>query len=141
MERRSFFKWLFVSVSAMWGFGSLALITKYLKPADSPEKGGTNAIRIGPLESLPTGSARFFPHARQPVYVMRLSSNEVVAVSAVCTHFHCILNWDASARLFRCPCHRGSFDQFGNVLSGPPPSPLPKLQVETRRGEVYVVLS
>jgi Rieske Fe-S protein len=141
MERRSFFKWLFGSVLALWCFGFLGLIAKYLKPPESVSIAESSLIRIGPLETLPVGKARFFPHAQQPIWVMRLASNEVLALSAICTHFHCILNWDETARLFRCPCHRGSFDQFGNVLTGPPPSPLPKLAVQMRRGEVYVRIS
>ena len=141
MERRSLFKWLFGSVSALWGFGFVGLIGAYLRPPERMGAGESALIRVGPLESLPVGTARFFAHARQPVWVLRLASNEVVAVSAICTHFHCILNWDDGARIFRCPCHRGSFDPFGNVLAGPPPLPLPKLAVQLRRGEVYVRVS
>lgn len=141
MKRRSFFKWLFGSMTALWGLSIAGLVTKFLKPPESVIGSESSLIRLGPLESLQIGTARFFPHARQPVWVMRLSSGEVVAVSAVCTHFHCIVKWEDSARIFRCPCHQSAFDQYGNVLSGPPPSPLPKMPVELRRGEVYVRVS
>jgi Rieske Fe-S protein len=138
MQRRSFFKWLFASVAGMWGLGAAGLITKYLKPPETSLTGESALIHVGPVSSLPNGSPQFFPHARQPVFVTRLATNEVVAVSAICTHYHCILKWDGPAKLYRCPCHQGSFDSFGNVMAGPPPSALRKLPVELRRGEVYV---
>jgi Rieske Fe-S protein len=141
MKRRSFFKWLFSSVTALWVLGFGWLTAKFLRPPEITSAGETSMIRVGPLDSLEVGSARFFPHARQPVWVMRLPSDEVVAVSAICTHFHCIVKWEDGAKVFRCPCHQSSFDQYGNVLSGPPPAPLPKLAVELRRGEVYVRIS
>jgi len=122
----------------MWALGATGLVAKYLRPREQPVTGESAVIRVGPLESLPKGTPRFFPHARKPVWVTRLASNEVVALSAICTHYHCILKWEGTARVFECPCHRGSFDSFGNMASGPPPSPLPKFPVEIRNGEVYV---
>lgn len=141
MERRSFFKWLFRTVSALWVLGVAGLIAKYLRRPESLPSLEANLIHVGPLNTLPVGTAKFFPHAEQPVWVMRLASNEIVAVSAICTHFRCILKWDDTAKIYQCPCHRGSFDQYGNVLAGPPPSALPKPRVEIRRGEIYVHLA
>jgi len=141
MERRSFFKWLFTTVAALWTAGVMGVIYKYLKSPETPASLGGNLVRVGPVEELPVGSCQFVEHERHPIWVLRLPSNEVIAVSAICTHFHCVLNWDDGAKIFRCPCHQGSFDQYGNVLTGPPPAPLPKLAVELRRGEVYVRLS
>jgi Rieske Fe-S protein len=36
-----------------------------------------------------------------------------------------------------CPCHGGTYDaKTGRVLGGPPPTPLPKIAVHVRNGEV-----
>jgi cytochrome b6-f complex iron-sulfur subunit len=64
----------------------------------------------------------------------------VVAASAVCTHVRCILGFDRERRGLVCPCHDGRFDLNGNVLSGPPPRPLPIYEVSIRAGEVFVHL-
>src|SRR3990172_11539451 len=141
MERRSFFKWLFRAVALLWTGGFLTVIYRYLKSPQEAASATGNLIRIGPLQSMTVGKSQFVEHERHPFWVLRLSSNEVIALSAICTHFHCVLDWDDRAKIFRCPCHQGSFDQYGNVLTGPPPAPLPKLAVELRRGEVYVRLS
>lgn len=145
MERRSFFRssfqWLFWIFSGLWGAGFAGIIGKYLQRPESLPSLEASLIAVGSLQSLQLGVPRFFPHARQPVWVMRLATDEVVAVSALCTHFRCILKWDDGARVYQCPCHRGSFDPYGNVLAGPPPSPLPRPRVEIRRGEIYVHLA
>jgi Rieske Fe-S protein len=62
-------------------------------------------------------------------------------MSALCTHQGCIVKWQPERRLFSCPCHQGLFDQRGNVVSGFPQLPLPRLNVGVVEGEVYVSAS
>ena len=51
------------------------------------------------------------------------------ALSAVCTHLGCILNYDDLNKNFLCPCHRSKFDLSGNVLQSPASKPLNKLKL------------
>jgi cytochrome b6-f complex iron-sulfur subunit len=62
------------------------------------------------------------------------------AYSLICTHAGCIVNYVSSVPDFRCPCHGSVFDGNGNVVSGPAPSPLQKLNV-TQNGTVLTVSS
>ena len=41
-----------------------------------------------------------------------------------CTHLGCPVNWQATAKLFLCPCHGGVYYGDGTVAGGPPPRPL-----------------
>lgn len=141
MNRRTLLKRLFQSVAALWALLSAYVAAKYLKPPESAPSLEIEIIPVGPRSSLEVGKAKFLAHARQPVWILRLESGEVVAISAVCTHLRCILKWKNDAQIYECPCHRGSFDKYGNVLAGPPPTPLAKMRVEDRRGELYVHLS
>lgn len=65
----------------------------------------------------------------------------ISAFSPVCTHFGCLVNWDNNKRVFLCPCHGGTYDIDGNVISGPPQRPLMKLPLKIRDGKVYVEIS
>ena len=71
-------------------------------------------------------------------YVVRETEQEVVAFDIHCTHLGCPLAFSSGSGTFLCPCHGGSFDIQGDVLSGPPPQPM--IQYETRvvDGEVQV---
>jgi cytochrome b6-f complex iron-sulfur subunit len=56
--------------------------------------------------------------------VIRQSSTDVVAVSAICTHAGCSMNFNASAQLLDCPCHGSQFGEDGHVIRGPAEQPL-----------------
>jgi Rieske Fe-S protein len=51
------------------------------------------------------------------------------ALSAVCSHLGCGVQWDMTAGQYKCPCHGGVYDRAGQVVSGPPPRPLDRLSV------------
>ncbi len=58
--------------------------------------------------------------------IFRLSTSEIIALSASCTHEGCTVTYDAANTRLRCPCHNGIFNTSGGVVSGPPPSALAK---------------
>lgn len=76
----------------------------------------------------------------QPEVLIRLPEGELVAYSAVCTHQGCIVNYQQQSQKLVCPCHGGVFDpaEGGAVVSGPPPTPLPKVAFEIRDGKVLL---
>jgi cytochrome b6-f complex iron-sulfur subunit len=75
--------------------------------------------------------------AGEPAYLIR-SGDTIRALSATCTHARCTVAWQASSRQFRCPCHRGTYDSQGSVLSGPPPRALDELQIVVENGTAYL---
>lgn len=139
--RRSFFNRLFQTVMGLWGVAFITVVISYIK-APRESKGFSEKVsRVGPLNELPIGAARFVADERLPFWVIRTSNDELIALEATCTHLRCILQWDKDSGRLICPCHAGAFDLNGNVVAGPPPRPLQSLKVDTRGGIVYVNLS
>lgn len=139
-SRRRFLTWLSRAFLGLWALGGAVTVGAYLR---APEKGmrvAERLVRVGLLEDLRIGEALLVRHGITPFYVVRLDASRVVAVSAVCTHVRCILGFDRDRNGLVCPCHDGRFDLGGNVLSGPPPRPLPTYGVSVRAGEVFVHL-
>lgn len=102
--------------------------------ADS-STGGAKATALAALTSIPRGSGRILQHP--PVVLVRSSGQQVHAFSAICTHQGCVVSTIAAGTI-DCPCHGSKFDlQTGKVVAGPAPSPLPKIAVTVRDGEVY----
>ena len=66
--------------------------------------------------------------ARQTVFLVWDGDTTVRALSATCTHLGCQVRWDSGTTKFRCPCHGGVFDAQGNVVSGPPPRGLDRIE-------------
>jgi Rieske Fe-S protein len=85
-------------------------------------------------DEVPLRGALVYKRAR--VVVIR-SEQEIYALSLVCPHLGCTVN--VTAEQLVCPCHGSAFDREGNVLKGPSPKPLQRLEVR-ERGDKLVVL-
>jgi len=138
--RRRFLVWLSRAFLGLWGLGAAAVAGGYLKAPERRERVAERLVRVGLLDDLRIGEARLIRHGVTPFYVVRMDESRVQALSAVCTHVRCIVGYDRERRALVCPCHDGRFDLAGNVLSGPPPRPLPTYAVSVRAGEVFVHL-
>ena len=138
--RRCFLDWLSKAFLGLWGLGVAGAIGAYLRPPEHGSGMAERTVRVGLLEDFRIGEARLVRHGVSPFYVVRLDAARIVALSAVCTHVRCILGFDRERRALTCPCHDGRFDLAGQVLSGPPPRPLPSYTVSVRAGEVFVQL-
>ncbi len=136
--RRQFLRTLSGAFLGIWALGGAGALAAYLKAPEHDESSNERVVRIGKLEDLRIGEARLVRHGVSPFFVIRTGAEHVIALSAVCTHVRCILDYDHERRGLVCPCHDGRFDLNGNVVSGPPPRALPTYEVSTRAGEVFV---
>jgi Rieske Fe-S protein len=75
---------------------------------------------------------------RTIVYLVRTGEDDVRALHSTCTHLGCRTSYDRKTRRILCPCHGGAFDVNGDVVAGPPPSPLPTLATRIEDGHVMV---
>jgi Rieske Fe-S protein len=76
--------------------------------------------------------------AKSLIYVKRVKKDEVIAISANCTHLGCIVSWDDEQQIFKCPCHGGRYNQKGQVISGPPPAPLRRHKTKIENGRILL---
>jgi glycine/D-amino acid oxidase-like deaminating enzyme/nitrite reductase/ring-hydroxylating ferredoxin subunit len=76
-----------------------------------PQRGG--ADDLGPGEAAVVGVGT------NQVAAYRDESGTLHAVSAVCTHLGCIVNWNAAEKTWDCPCHGSRFGFDGGVIHGP----------------------
>src|SRR5256714_11432558 len=90
------------------------------------------------LAELPEGTPIAFRSGAIEGFLIR-NGNQVAALSAVCTHMGCILNYSKFRDRFECPCHWATFEQDGHPTNySSPLSPLPSLQVRVANGQVEV---
>jgi Rieske Fe-S protein len=95
------------------------------------------------LADIPLGSTYLFryPNDDDPAVLLRLGDRDVVAFSQKCTHLGCVVYYQAGEDRWHCPCHEGNFDtRTGQVISGPPPRPLGRIDTEIRAdGQVWAL--
>src|SRR4030043_1648976 len=77
------------------------------------------------------------PFRKERAFILRTEGG-LLAISAVCTHLHCIVNWNEVLKKFECPCHGAKFNQNGEVLEGPPPRALDLYKLQIVAGNVVV---
>lgn len=137
-ERRKALIWLGRAFLALWVPAGGAMVASFLKAPSNETRPGERMVSAGKLSTLPIGEARLVRHSDQPIFIVRLGESQVLAVSAICTHMRCVLQWKHENSTIACPCHGGAFDKTGNVLSGPPKRPLQQFRAEIRADEIIV---
>ena len=71
-------------------------------------------------------------------WVVNRDNKEMVVFDPRCTHLNCPYYWDKDRGIFQCPCHDGRYDLEGNVLHGPPPRPLDRLEFYIDNNSIVV---
>lgn len=131
-RRRQFIQLGFLAVGAAW-LGTW--LQTRLFPATSANQ---EAAPVSfPLSDLPVGGAKAITYGGVPVMVLR-TPESLRAFSLICTHLGCIVEWQSNKKEFYCPCHDGRYDEFGDVLAGPPPIPLEQFAVRIEGDQVIV---
>ena len=136
VERRQFGKYLVLTSAAMFA-GQLWLLAK-----DWFSKSAKTAwpSRVVAREGdIAVGQAKVFtyPGPRDNCLLVRLSETKYVAYSQKCTHLSCAVIYSAEHKRLECPCHEGYFSiEDGHVLQGPPPRPLPQVELAIQDGQL-----
>lgn len=72
------------------------------------------------IANLQPGEGKLMTLKGEKVGVYRDETGNVHAVSAVCPHLGCIVNWNSAEKTWDCPCHGGRFSCEGKVIQAPP---------------------
>lgn len=134
-SRRRFLSACLVGIAAAAAGAALYPVYQYLAPRKT---GGTEEKVTFPESEVPAGGAKFFDFRGATGVVIRKNNGELVALSAVCTHLGCIVQWEKEKQDFLCPCHAGRYTADGIVIAGPPPRPLTKLPFSVANGTITV---
>jgi len=139
MPRRRFMRMLLgfsvVSTIAM----VVTPIIGFLIPKKVEGAGTGGRTLAAKTEDLPGGTGIVVAMGSVPVIVVNGEAG-VKAFSAVCPHLGCIVEYDQTIREILCPCHDGHFNPTnGAVISGPPPGPLPPVNVVVEDDSIFLV--
>jgi cytochrome b6-f complex iron-sulfur subunit len=75
-------------------------------------------------ELTASGGAMLLDMGSDTIMVVRMSDTQVVALSAICTHAGCSMDYVAGQQLLDCACHGSQFTTTGQVVRGPANRPL-----------------
>lgn len=136
-ERRRF-------VEAFLGAGIVASLAsfiypvlRYLIPPPSAEL-SSDTVLAGKTGDLKANSGKIFRFGSRPGLLVMTSDGQYHAMSAVCTHLGCTVQYRSDLHNVWCACHNGMYDLNGRNISGPPPRPLENYDVFVKGDEIYV---
>ena len=112
-------------------------VIKYLIPPSVPDLGEDEVVaaKVGDLKP---NASKVFRFGSRPALLLLAADGEYRAVSAVCTHLGCTVQYRSDLHQGWCACHNGMYGLDGHNISGPPPRPLENFQVHVRGGEIVV---
>jgi len=146
VDRRSFLKGFIKSFFGFLGLIYIGLTALFVYP---------QKVRKKKIQFFKVTETKNLPRKGVKTYFFRINTGErsfttkvfivnhkdrLFALSPVCTHLGCLVNWNYLKEQFLCPCHGGRYDIQGNVVGGPPPRPLTRLPMKIKDKQVYVGL-
>jgi len=135
MKRRRFLT-LLLTVLGFTTAGSFVYpLVRFLAPTGAKAK--LKPIILKKSE-IPIGEAKEIAVGTTPAMVINRPGGGFIALSRICTHLGCLVDYSKAENRIICPCHGAIFDLEGNVVSGPPPRPLPRVPLQVE-GDAIVI--
>jgi nitrite reductase/ring-hydroxylating ferredoxin subunit len=136
--RRQFTKFLVLTSFGMFAGNAWIWVKSLFVKAhgDMPE------ALIASASEIPAGGMRLFayPTPSDTAILVRKTDGSFVAYSQKCTHLSCAVYYSAVNNRLECPCHEGYFSiDTGRVLQGPPPRPLPRIELKQNGDGIYAI--
>ncbi|CAN5178422.1 FAD-dependent oxidoreductase [soil metagenome] len=78
------------------------------------------------VEKMEYNSGIVITYEGKKIAVYKDHQGKLFAVSAICTHMGCTLNFNNAEASWDCPCHGSRFNHDGRILHGPAVKPLQK---------------
>jgi len=140
MSRRDCIIYLLGSLIGMFCGLVLFLIGSYLWPPRRPLEEPMRVegwIPVAYTREVPPYSSKEFAYGNIPGILIN-DRGEMRALSLLCSHFGCVLNWLPDMKVLSCPCHGGEFNPNGTAVGGPPEDPLNQFAIQVREDRIYV---
>lgn len=129
-------------VNLLLGGGVLASLASFLYPAlryiipPAVPESTSRSVVAAKVNEIKRNSAKIFQFGSKPAILIRTANDEYKAVSAVCTHLSCTVQYRDDLHQIWCACHNGLYDLEGRNISGPPPRPLEVFDVHVQGEDI-----
>jgi Rieske Fe-S protein len=120
--------------------GAAGFSAKAAYDAEKPRAYAAMAVEGAATMQPGTAMNFHYPNEDESAILVRSKDGTYAAFGQKCTHLSCPVHYSKEHERLECPCHEGGFDaKTGNVLYGPPPRPLDKIELEMRGNQLFAV--
>jgi len=135
-ERRTFLEKAVTGVGVLLGLSVLYPVSQFVVPPKKVKVSEDEKI-VGPADEVPPNSGKVYSFAGDRVFVLNFKG-ELKAMSAVCTHLGCLVQWKPDEELVYCACHGARYTTEGKIISGPQPAPLKPYGVRVEDDQIVL---
>ena len=115
----------------------LYAVVQYIIPPTVRER-LMQMLNVGKFSDITAGEAKIVRFNKKAIILIKTEENQIRALSAVCTHLGCIVEYKPADKLFKCNCHGSVFDLTGRNIAGPAPKPLQPYRTEVKDNNIIV---
>jgi len=87
--------------------------------------------KLNELSDIAPGAAKLVKYEGKSLALYKDEGGELHAVSPVCPHAKCMVDWNSAEKSWDCPCHGSRFTIDGEVLTGPARQGLEVVEIES----------
>lgn len=137
MNRRGFLDWMIRIAGTALGAVVVYPVFRFLLTPGGPES-DVRRVAAAKAGEIPPNDARIFRFGPEPGILVHTETDGYRAMSAVCTHLQCTVQYRREQKDIWCACHNGVYDLEGRNISGPPPRPLERYTVRLEGEDIVV---
>lgn len=82
------------------------------------------------LAKLKSEEGKIVMHKGKKLAVFKDKKGKITALSAICTHMGCLVDWNNAEKSWDCPCHGSRFSKEGKVITSPAVEDLPQYKID-----------
>lgn len=127
-SRRKFLSWFGLAWASFTAatMGALSLVGRFMFPNVLFEP--PSVFKAGFPDDYEVGMVDARWKDKFSVFLIRTAEG-IYALSNVCTHLGCTVNWLGAENKFKCPCHGSGYFKTGINFEGPTPRPLERFAI------------
>lgn len=154
VSRRQFLNYTLTGVGGFMGAAMLMPMLRFaVDPALKADAAGdfvNTGQKVSEINETPTRvdyktkvkDGWYEAEETRTAWVYKNEDGKIVALSPVCKHLGCTVNWEGSKEHkneFYCPCHGGRYEKNGkNIPRTPPSAPLDLYDQKEKDGILYL---
>ncbi|WP_377888811.1 Rieske 2Fe-2S domain-containing protein [Alkalihalobacillus sp. R86527] len=153
VTRRQFLNYSLTGVGGFMAAGMLMPMVRFAIDPLLKEKSKQEFVPVMDTSEITTEPVRkefkidqvdgwYESEVTQSAWIYKDKKDEIVALSPVCKHLGCTVDWASNAAFpnqFYCPCHGGRYTKDGvNVPGTPPLAPLDVYNKKVEDGKLYL---
>ncbi|UOY93464.1 ubiquinol-cytochrome c reductase iron-sulfur subunit [Ectobacillus sp. JY-23] len=153
VSRRQFLNYTLTGVGGFMAAGMLMPMTRFALDPVLQKEESSDMVAVGLVKDITAEPKRVDFKVKQvdgwyksdepkSAWVYKNESGDIVALSPVCKHLGCVVNWNSDKshpNQFYCPCHGGRYEKSGKNIAGTPPlAPLDVYESKVADGKLYL---